>query len=1197
MTKNLLLATTWLCLFICGSLTLNAQKPVQATGYEINLKSSPSPYYFTNNQRVDQNTNRPINQFGLQVPTTGNDPESRAKSFLTQQQHDFGLTSEDIQSLQLHAVRTSPSGTVVRLRQYKYGVPVNKAEITINLNQQNEVTYVASSFQYEVNISNPIPSISLDQSKAIAYAHLDLNANTTIRHESNELFVFHQGQKSQLAYRVRVISDAFIGEWEVLVNAHTGTIFSAKDIAFYYCAAHDENHPPHSSEESIAATGDGNVFDPDPLSSGMVAYGVGGYVDNNDANSADLTSQTFNVPLLDITLTGGQYYLEGPYAEIVDFEAPNNGLFNQASSSFAFQRNDDAFEAVNVYYHIDASMRYINTVLNCAVMPYQYATGVRVDPSAANGADNSYYSTGSGALAFGEGCVDDAEDSDVIHHELGHGLHDWITSGGLSQVDGLSEGCGDYWAQSYNRSLGNWGPGDAAYNYVFNWDGHNACWGGRTTGYGASYPGGLVNQIHTDGQIWSTCLMTIYDIIGRAQTDKIFLEGLGMTNNNSSQNDAANAAYQAAINMGYSNADLTTIHTQFTSCGYTLPPLAGPPIADFNADLTSLCLDQGQNTVNFSDASTGAGITAWSWTFQGGTPASSTATNPTVTYSTPGTYQVTLTVTNSFGMDTKTEVGYITVFTGMACPSCTTTPSTNVPLTISASGEPTITSTIDITDIGEITDINIPSISITHTWISDLTITLTSPAGTVVNLTSGICDQDDNMDLGFDDGAATGTIPCPPTNGNLYIPTGSLASFNGENVYGTWTLTVSDGANQDGGSLDGWSLEYCTQCAVPTAIPTTVGVYDADYECEDAMGWTHYVDDNGTPDPVDDLLLLSINKGTSGVDIPTNQVQIGVTGVGGSVDLTGVAYVAPYEKWFVMNRYWNVSPLVQPSAGGVDLRFYYTTADYTGVETAANYAQTFISSHADLTFYKFSTGSGIDPDPTQGHTGGNNSNYIQLSPTTQSFNSDHYAEFNVASFSGGGGGGIGCDAFPCNPLPIELINFEAARQNNNILVKWQTETELNNAFFELEKSSDGLRFSSIAQVEGAGTTDVPQNYQHLDKNPLTGFNYYRLKQVDFDGRVSYSEVIYVNFITKGEVNIFPNPVLDEMTISYYSEASQDAMIRIYDVIGQNVSYMVQEANIGLNEIGFKTDFSPGVYFIALTVDNKTTTTRFVKVMH
>ena len=114
---------------------------------------------------------------------------------------------------------------------------------------------------------------------------------------------------------------------------------------------------------------------------------------------------------------------------------------------------------------------------------------MQVDPSGFNGADNSHYLSGSGRLAFGEGGVDDAEDADVIIHELGHGLHDWVTDGGLSQVNGLSEGTGDYAAGSYSRAIGFWSPSDAAYSWTFNWDGHNPFWDGRILNYSASYPG------------------------------------------------------------------------------------------------------------------------------------------------------------------------------------------------------------------------------------------------------------------------------------------------------------------------------------------------------------------------------------------------------------------------------------------------------------------------------------------------------------------------------------------------------------------------------------------------------------------------------------------------------------------------------------------------------------------------------------
>src|SRR5262249_28097644 len=155
---------------------------------------------------------------------------------------------------------------------------------------------------------------------------------------------------------------------------------------------------------------------------------------------------------------------------------------------------------------------------------------------------------GTGSLSFGEGGVDDAEDSDVIIHELGHGVHDWITGGGLSQVNGLSEGLGDYNAASYSRSLGQWASGDPPFQWTFNWDGHNPFWPGRITNSTLHYPEGLDGEVHDDGVIWVTSLMHIWDDIGQQRADKAVWEGIAMTNGSSSQDDAAHAVLQAAVN-------------------------------------------------------------------------------------------------------------------------------------------------------------------------------------------------------------------------------------------------------------------------------------------------------------------------------------------------------------------------------------------------------------------------------------------------------------------------------------------------------------------------------------------------------------------------------------------------------------------------------------------------------------------------
>jgi len=421
------------------------------------------------------------------------------------------------------------------------------------------------------NISTT-PQINEEEAFNIAKTHI--NVTSAIAFQSKKLFVYHKTEQTKLVYKVVIETNELpIGSWEVIVDANDSSVISAVDKAHYYNDK-DKKKKTEKKSSSFMVNGTGFVFETDPLTATTSSYG-GQYVDGNDATNASLDAARTSVTLLDITQTAGQFFLEGPYAEIQDFEAPNKGLFNQASSAFNFNRQQDGFEAVNVYYHIDKSMRYINETLGVTLSPYQYTTGVRVDPSGLNGSDQSYYLSGSGRLAFGEGCVDDAEDADVILHELAHGLHDWTTNGGLSQVNGLSEGCGDYWANSYKRSLGQWSASDVERNWVFGWDGHNTCWPGRTTAYAGQYPAGLIGQIHTDGQMWATTLMEIWEDIGREKTDKAFLVGLMMTNGSTGQEDAAIAVRQAAIDMGtaegYTCADIQAMTSRFTAQGYTMP--------------------------------------------------------------------------------------------------------------------------------------------------------------------------------------------------------------------------------------------------------------------------------------------------------------------------------------------------------------------------------------------------------------------------------------------------------------------------------------------------------------------------------------------------------------------------------------------------------------------------------------------------
>ena len=158
--------------------------------------------------------------------------------------------------------------------------------------------------------------------------------------------------------------------------------------------------------------------------------------------------------------------------------------------------------------------------------------------------------------------------------------------------------------------------------------------------------------------------------------------------------------------------------------------------------------------------------------------------------------------------------------------SCASYPSTDTPITISQSGTPTITSSIVITDAGNITDLNILNMDISHTYSGDLTITLMSPTGTSVVLVSGLCGTDEDIMGNFDDAGVA--LPCPMTGGT-FMPQNPFAAFNTESITGTWVLTIEDSANLDGGSLNGWTLELCGNLAppvCPTSAPTLIDPAD-----------------------------------------------------------------------------------------------------------------------------------------------------------------------------------------------------------------------------------------------------------------------------------------------------------------------------------------------------------------------------------
>ena len=118
-----------------------------------------------------------------------------------------------------------------------------------------------------------------------------------------------------------------------------------------------------------------------------------------------------------------------------------------------------------------------------------------------------------------------------------------------------------------------------------------------------------------------------------------------------------------------------------------------------------------------------------------------------------------------------------------------------------------------------------------------------------------------------------------------------------------------------------------------------------------------------------------------------------------------------------------------------------------------------------------------------------------------------------------------------NPIPVTWLYLQGQLQNNKALIKWATASEINTLTFEVEHSNNGISYSTIASVPAAGNSNSVQHYQFIHPSPIAGKNYYRVKQIDIDGRYSYSSIISVNKTNQRiRFQIVPNPVTDNFTI-------------------------------------------------------------------
>jgi len=406
--------------------------------------------------------------------------------------------------------------------------------------------------------------------------------------------------------------------------------------------------------------------------------------------------------------------------------------------------------------------------------------------------------------------------------------------------------------------------------------------------------------------------------------------------------------------------------------------------------------------------------------------------------------------------------------------------------------------------------------------------------------------------------------------GTMHVAGSNSQTFDGTNVIHTNNLTINKSSN---------SLQLDNELQIGGALTFTNGKIESDH-ADVANEFVHFLDG-------------SSHTGSSDA-----------SHIDGVVRKTGnTAFTFPIGD----NSYLRTAAISAPGDVADHFTAYYTEADPDGLYSRSAVATNL--NHVSQCEYWM-----LD------RTGGSSNVEVSLSWDVNSCGVGDLCDLRVAHWDGsewtseGNGGttgsltsgtlvsGSGCSSPATvnnfspftlgsssfdNELPIELVFFQANRCNDEVCLSWQTESEINNDFFSIERSEDAISFETIGTVEGAGNSVHTIDYSAVDEYPLSGVSYYRLKQTDFDGESSYSTIRAVEFngLEGQDISVYPNPTSSIVTIK--GKSSEIGHFRIYNVAGQEVSSAVNVLNQNTFKVQLDvTHLSPGIYTIVTESTSK-----------
>jgi Zn-dependent metalloprotease/subtilisin-like proprotein convertase family protein len=503
------------------------------------------------------------------------DPEAIARAYLQQNRVQYGLRPQ-VSDLDLVYVKESLGAYHVRFQQTVSGIPVFGALTTVNIAKGTDQVGLVLN-RYASDVAPVATDAAVSQDQAIAIAQAAVGATELRGSISAEQVYFAVEKSYYLAWQVSLPALDPLGDWAVIVRADTGEVLL---------------------KQNLLAFDTGQVFDPNPVQTGAPPPPPPPNDCDSAGNAASLSSEYRSQTLLGIQAS--QNKLKGDY---VDLCAP--GILNaykaacqadEATRSYVYGCNDDRFEEVMVYYHVDAVQRKIqslgftgtSSILNKPIPVHAHYYNDC----------NAFYSPWDGGLHFGDSdsasCTpkaDTAEDAEVIVHEYGHAIQDNEVPGwgfgsptSVEQAKGIGEGWGDFLAAAIYGD-----PCEAEWVNL----GNTACggqlglrWLENTKVYPADFnacpnnPDGSKEE-HCTGQIWGGALWDLVEALGNNQAARdlvltLVLDSHFYLDPQSTFAEAASAIRQADIDL-YGGVHVIPINSVFAGRGI----VSTGPITDF----------------------------------------------------------------------------------------------------------------------------------------------------------------------------------------------------------------------------------------------------------------------------------------------------------------------------------------------------------------------------------------------------------------------------------------------------------------------------------------------------------------------------------------------------------------------------------------------------------------------------------------